>query len=667
MILQEKPMELTRELYWNVGHGAPTLVPMYFLFFLAIGLAAWFILHRLPVYKQGQSIERTDQLEVRVRRALMNILQQKKVTKTKPAGLDHGLFFWGFGILTAGTTLVFIQADFTAPLFGGEFLKGWFYVLFSLVLDVAGLVCIVMLVRLLLKKYRDARDNGPEILPLDFTMHGLLIAVLLTGFIIEGARMAATELGTGLSYASPVGLVFALPISGIEEAGLLKLHRVMWWLHLALVMCFIILIPLTRLKHVYTISANYLFESLGPKGKLVKLDLEDENNESFGATNIEELTWKDIFDTDACISCMRCQENCPAFNTGKPLSPMEVIHKLGDVATVNQKANFLKTVGDDSLWSCTTCGACQVNCPAVVEHINKIVEMRRAAVLMHAEFPGELMETFNNLENQSNPWGFDYASRADWCKNLDVPIMAEKGEADVLWFVGCAGSFEDKSIKISKAMVSILNKAGVDFAILGQEEKCNGDMARRCGNEYLAQMMIAENVETLNQYKPKRILTGCPHCYNTIKNEYPEFGAEYDVVSHVEFINELIIDGRLQVKGDLAENITFHDSCYFGRWNDIYEAPRKVLSAINRTGDVVEMEKNRDLAMCCGAGGGRMFLEEDQGERINNSRCQQAIDTGANTITSACPFCLTMLSDGLQALEGSQSLKDIAQLVDSVT
>ena len=660
-------MELTRELYWNVGHGAPTLVPMYFLFILAGGLAAWSILKRLPLYKQGQPVERTDRMDERIRRAAMNIFGQKRVTKKRPTGMDHGLFFWGFGILTLGTTLVFIQADFTDPLFGGKFLTGSFYILFSLALDLAGLICIVMLVRLLLKKYQDAKNGGPEILPLDMTMHGLLLAVLITGFIIEGARMAVTELGTGLSYSSPVGLMFALPISWLEEAGLRKLHRIMWWLHLGLVMGFIILIPLTRLKHIITISANYIFESLAPKGQLVKLDLEDEENETFGATNLKELTWKDIFDTDACISCMRCQENCPAYNTGKPLSPMEIIHKLGDVASETPKANLLETFGEKSLWSCTTCGACQVNCPAAVEHINKIVECRRAAVLMHAEFPAELMETFNNFENQSNPWGFDYASRADWCKDLDVPIMAEKKEADILWFVGCAGSYADKSITTSKAMASILKKANVDFAILGKEEKCNGDMARRCGNEYLAQMMIAENVETLNQYKPKRILTGCPHCYNTIKNEYPEFGAEYEVVSHTEFINELIETGRLQIKGDLAKTITFHDSCYLGRWNGIYESPRKVLSAINKSGNVVEMEKTGDLAICCGAGGGRMFLEEDTGERINNTRCQQGVDTGADTITSACPFCLTMISDGLSALEAEQDVQDVAILVDSVT
>lgn len=659
-------MEMTRELYWNVGHGAATLVPMYLLAIIAVAVMAKYFLQRVQLYKQGLPLERTDQLSVRIQRAIKNVLFQNKVTKKRWPGLVHGLFFWSFGVLFIGTLLVFLQADLTALLFGVTFLKGPFYLFFSLALDLAGLVCLIMLVGLLVRRYFYVSD-GPEMSSLDTIMHVLLISILLTGFLAEGARIAATEMGTSLAYWSPVGLVFAKLISWFGDGGLRALHTVTWWVHLLVVVSFVALIPFTRIKHIFTTSLNYVFLTLEPKGKLSKLDLEDENAETFGATNLQELTWKDIFDTDACTSCMRCQENCPAFNTDKPLSPMRIIDQLGHIAANDPEANLLETFGEESLWSCTTCGACQNSCPAAIEHVAKIAECRRAMVLMHATFPPEMQDTFNNLENQSNPWGFNSDARADWCKELDVPIMAESSDVDILWFVGCAGSYEDRSIKTSKAIASILKKAGVKFAILGKEERCNGDMARRCGNEYLAQMMIAENVETLNNYQPKRILTGCPHCYNTIKNEYPEFGANFDVVSHVDFIHELINNGDLNVRGDLGGKITFHDSCYFGRWNDIYESPRKILSAINKSGELVEMEKTKDTAMCCGAGGGRMFLEETQGERINNVRCEQALQTGADTVTSACPFCLTMLSDGMKAVKGEQQVQDLAQLVDSVT
>lgn len=659
-------IEFTRELYWNVGHGAATLVPMYILAIIAVAMMVKGFLQKVNVYKQGGPINRTDRLGERINRALTNIFLQKKVTKKKWPGLGHGLFFWGFAVLTLGTTLVFLQADFTDPLFDAQFLKGSFYLLFSITLDLTGFVCLVMLIGLVVRRYFFVADV-PKITDLDGIMYGLLVLVFFTGFVVEGARIAVTEMGTSLAYWSPVGLVFSRSLEWFGEGGLRALHKVTWWLHLALVIGFIVLIPFTRFKHIVTTSLNYVFESLDPKGKLAKLDLEDEDRETFGATHLNELTWKDIFDTDACTSCMRCQDNCPAFTTAKPLSPMKVINQLGEIAASDPEANLMATIGEEALWSCTTCGACQNGCPSAVEHIGKMIEMRRAMVLMHAEFPPELMDTFNNLENQSNPWGFNEDTRADWCKDLDVPIMAEKKEADILWFVGCAGSFEDKSINTSKAMASILNKAGVDFAILGKEERCNGDMARRCGNEYLAQMMIAENVETLNQYKPKRILTSCPHCFNTIKNEYPEFGANYEVVSHVDFIYELIEKGDLKITGDLADTITFHDSCYLGRWNDVYESPRKVLAAINGSGKIVEMEKCGENAMCCGAGGGRMFMEETEGERINDVRCQQALDTGAETLTSACPFCLTMLSDGMNALKGDKAVKDIAILVDAVS
>lgn len=659
-------MDLTREIYWNVGHGIVTLLPMYLLVVVAIGLLVRAVLLRRTLYRQGQPLVRSDQPGQRIRNMLINALLQKKVNRKRFPGLLHSAFFWGFCLLLIGTGLIVLQADFTDLFFDIKFLKGPFYLLFSVTLDLAGLVCLLMLAGLLIRRYFFTPE-GLESKRDDAVIHALLFAILITGFVIEGARMAVTELGTSLAYWSPIGLVFAKLLSGIGEDGLRTLHLVTWWLHLLMVMGFIILIPLTKLRHIYMTSSNYFFENLGPAGKLSSLDLEDEEAETFGAANLSELTWKDIFDTDACTNCMRCQNLCPSFNTGKPLSPMKVVNTLGDIAQSEPEANLQEKIGEEALWSCTSCGACQVNCPAAIEHVQKIIECRRALVLMEASFPAELHDTFTALENQSNVWGFSSDTRADWCKDLEVPIMANNPDAEILWFVGCAGSFDDKAIETSRAIANLLIKAGVDFAILGVEEQCNGDQARRCGNEYLAQMMIAANVETFKQYNPKRILTGCPHCYNTIKNEYPDFGASYDVVSHVEFIHELLESDKLTVKKEYAGKITFHDSCYFGRWNNIYEPPRKVIAKISDGGSLVEIEQHHDESMCCGAGGGRMFMEETIGERINKVRSKQAIDTGADTIAASCPFCITMLRDGMRDNDSDLAVKDLAELVDSVT
>jgi Fe-S oxidoreductase/nitrate reductase gamma subunit len=662
----ESSMEFTREIYWNVGHGAATLVPMYLLVIAAVAIVVKALLHRREVYRQGLPLDRTDNIGARIGTMLTDILLQRRVTRVKLPGMFHGLFFWGFFLLLIGTTLIVVQADFTDLLFGYRFLTGTFYQAFSITLDFAGLVALIMLLALFVRRYI-IRPAELQTKVDDAIMHGLMTAILVTGFVIEGSRMAVTELGTPLAAWSPVGNLVAQLMAGLGEEGLRVIHRMTWWFHLLLVTGFITLIPFTKFRHIFTASANYFFADRGPKGQLRSIDLENEEAETFGANSIKQMTWKDIFDADACTLCNRCQDRCPAWSTGKPLSPLKVVNHIGEAAFTAPDTNLIETIGRDALWSCTTCRACQDICPAAIEHVGKIIDLRRSMVLMEADFPPELMETFNNLENQGNPWGFSYDSRADWTKDLNVPLMADTPDADILWFVGCAGSFSDRGIVTSKAIASLLNKAGVSFAILGPEERCNGDMARRAGNEYLAQMMIAQNVETLNQYKPKRILTGCPHCFNTIKNEYPEFGAAYEVVSHVDFIAELIADGKLKVTGDIAKRITYHDSCYLGRWNNIYQSPRRLLSAINSGGEQLEMSRNLDNAMCCGAGGGRMFMEETIGERINSVRANDAIATGAELVSTACPFCLTMFSDGLRDNGSSCRAMDIAELVNEAT
>jgi Fe-S oxidoreductase len=414
---------------------------------------------------------------------------------------------------------------------------------------------------------------------------------------------------------------------------------------------------------------------------MIKTDIEDEEAESFGLGKVCELNWKNVMDLYACTECGRCEEQCPADMTGKPLSPKRIIHDskhdlfdqsqiilAGDYDSVAPLVRAESPISPDVLWSCTTCRACEDICPVDIQHLDIILEARKYQVLMESNFPPEMQETFTNFENQSNPWGFGSDTRAHWAKGLDIPLMTDNPEADVLYYVGCAGSFDDRGKKIAQAMARILKKAGVNFAILGEEERCNGDVARRAGNEYLAQMMISENVEILNRYRPKKILTACPHCYNTIKNEYPQFGACYEVVHHSEFLLDLVHQGRLKTNGGFGiEKLTFHDSCYLGRWNGIFEAPRQLLRFSNNDAKLIEMKRSLAEGLCCGAGGARMFMEETIGRRINHERAQEVIATRATQVAAACPFCITMLTDGIADLEGDLAVRDIAEILDEAT
>ena len=583
-------MEFTREIYWNVGHGALTLVPMYLLLIAALVMLVKGFLSRIGVYRQGQPIERTQDLGDRISRMVQNVLLQKKVARVVWPGLFHSLFFWAFFVLLIGTTLIVVQADFTDLLFDYVFLKGTFYKLFSVAMDCAGFLAVVMLAVLFYRRYV-IKPEGLETKKDDAIMHGLLFVILITGFVIEGSRMAVTEMGTPDAIWSPLGLVFAKVLSGLGEAGLRGLHKATWWFHLLLVMVFIGLIPFTKFRHILTTSANYLFEDRGPKGKLVSLDLEDEDAEKFGVSEISDMTWKDIFDTDACTLCKRCQDRCPAWNSDKPLSPMQLINKIGELAFSNRDAPLIDEVSRDVLWSCTTCRACQEICPASIEHVSKIVDMRRSLVLMEGEFPGEeVMAAMEQTEVNGNPLGMGYASRGEWADGLDVSLISEDSKVDVLYFVGCYGSFDKRNIAVAKSFIKLCNSAGVKVGILGKEEKCCGEPMRKMGNEYLYQTLAMENIEVLNNCGIKKIVTTCPHCFNTLEKDYRDLGLEAEVENYTVFLERLIREGRLKINSeDLS--CTYHDSCYLGRHNDIYDAPRSLITVAG--GRLTEMGKNR--------------------------------------------------------------------------
>jgi Fe-S oxidoreductase len=430
------------------------------------------------------------------------------------------------------------------------------------------------------------------------------------------------------------------------------------------------------------------FSNTKPRGTLrpLKIDMEaleaSDEMPVLGAASLTDLTWKQNLDLYTCTECGRCQNVCPAWNTGKPLSPKLLIMNLRDhlfeegpkILAAQGKGEDHETVPlnpqvveDEVVWDCVTCGACMQECPVNIEHIDHIVDMRRNLVMAESRFPTEAGTLLRNLENSNNPWGMQQGSRGDWATGLDFEVPTVNGTAsEYLYWVGCAGSFDERARKITQSVARVLNRAGVPFAILGPQELCTGDPARRAGNEYLFQMLAEQNVETLNSKKVQKVVVNCPHCFNTLRNEYPQYGGTYEVIHHTQLFAKLIEDGKLQPTEEVETLLTYHDPCYLGRHNDVYDAPRKVLDAMPGV-TTVEMLRHKERAFCCGAGGARMWMEEHLGKRINSERTDEAVSTGADTMGVACPYCLIMLDDGAKAKGGQLQVLDVAQIVDRAT
>jgi Fe-S oxidoreductase len=552
----------------------------------------------------------------------------------------------------------------------------------SLVLDLIALVAIAGVGLAMIRRYvsRPPRlDNRLD----DLGALVLILLILLTGIFLEGLRLSV--IGKDAHAWAPAGQALSalLDLAGLSTSAKGLMAMIVFRIHFILVLIFIAILPFSKLFHIVSSPMNMLLRSLDPKGSLNLLDLEDEEAESFGVSQIEEFNWKQLMDLDACTRCGRCQDHCPAHLTEKPLSPKKVINDLKDhmssrapqLIKAQARGNDLEdapplvesVIQEDELWTCTTCRSCMEHCPVYIEHVDKIVDMRRYQVLMESRFPEELTAAFKGLENNSNPWGMGRDSRADWMKELDVPILSDiPGEKiDFLFFVGCIRSYDDRNRKVTESMTRILHHLGVKFAILGMEEGCCGDPARRVGNEYLYQILAQTNIETLQRYKVTRILTTCPHCYNTLKVEYPQLGFSCDVMHHTAFLKESIQSGRLKFDHPLKKRLTYHDPCYLGRYSGIYEPPRDVLKSI-RTLDIREMEHSRVDSLCCGAGGGWMWMDEKIGKRINLHRLEDALTTNPEWIATACPFCVTMFDDAIKDKEMEESLKiwDIAEIVE---
>ncbi len=598
----------------------------------------------------------------------------KTLLRDPAAGVMHSLMYFPFLILLAVTTTLEINHQLPESM---KFLHGDVYRAYTAVGDIAGVLFLIGVVWALLRRYGPKRFRPYRIRIKSKPEHAVVLLIFLsigvTGFGAEAFRIALVESSArGAETWSIIGYPLAKIVDSSDSLtnNVRGWHQFWWIAHVISFIAFLALLPITMIRHMFTSPLNmYLKDRERPKGAMKPLpNLMETELETFGASVIEDFTWKQLLDTDSCTMCGRCTSVCPAHATGKPLDPREIILKTGEVMAatgdpvvsppigvdpeISVSANSMfERVTPEELWACTSCKACDEICPVNIEILDKILDMRRYLSLMESNFPTELGNAYRSMENSGNPWGLSQGSRADWVDDLEGVEVIEGGEplqSEFLYWVGCAGSFDDKNKKVSRAMAQLLTMANVSFSILGPSEMCTGDPARRSGNEYIFQMLAAQNIETLNSMGVKKIITQCPHCFNTLGNEYPELGGHYEVVHHSQLLEWLIDQGKLDMtNAELNERLVYHDSCYLGRHNDVYQAPRKVVASIGGL-EVVEAERQGTEGMCCGAGGGRMWMEEDTGKNINVERSQELLATGADRIATACPFCFVMIDDGVK-------------------
>jgi len=680
-------------LYVNLAATIAVIAYALYLFFQVVYSRYLFI-------KLGKKSTDAPNLSERINSVLVNGFGQRKLFKDKKSGVMHFILFYTFFILQMGLLEIIIKGFVT----GFEYPLGAFHKYFSLMQEwtVFLMLCAVLYAGYRrygekLKRLQSQRDVKAAVVI-------IALSVLTTSILLTlGFESIMLERELNFVYA-PFSSIVATIFGGLGTVFATVLFYIFWWVHLLTVFGFMVFMPQSKQAHELFALFNLFFKKVGPVGRLRKVDFEDEEAEEFGVGKIEDFTQNQLIDLYACAECGRCTNMCPASGTGKMLSPMNLIVKMrnhltnkgaiitsrapwvpasifsktnadqlalaggGEIAATIEMPNLIgDVITEEELWACTTCRNCEDQCPVMNEHVDKIIDLRRYLVMTQGEMPAEASRYFQNIEKQGNPWGRNRNERVKWREGMEdiIKTVDEVEEFDVLFWVGSMGSFDIRNQKIARSFARLLDKAGVKFAILGNQEGNSGDTARRMGNEYLFQELCMQNIETFQSYNVRKIVTTDPHAFNTLKNEYPEFGLEAEVVHHTQLLADLLKEGKLNPTKKVDEKIAYHDSCYIGRYNDIYESPRDILRAIPGI-EILEMERNRESSLCCGAGGGRMWMEEREGTRINIARTEMALETNPTVIGSNCPYCLTMISDGTKAKEVEEQVKtlDIAEIIE---
>lgn len=659
----------TRPIYWHISH---TWV-MYVLLIIAVAISAYGFWRRVRVWRKlGRPASFSGLIIGRLMHLWRHVGLHARLRRERAAGLMHLAIMWSMVLLFIGTLVVMAEEDFGIPI-----MRGMFYLVFQkLTLNLAGAFLAVGLAVALVRRYvlrvpRLAQSRGgPANDPTDALSLFWPFLILLQGFALQAIRLAATQ--DPFAVWSPVGYALAIPISHLSEPTLIKAYQISWWFHLTTVLGWIAWLPYGKMIHIFLAPTNVLLGNIEARPRHPQ-PIDFENATQLGAARLTDFTWKDMLDLDACTACGRCEAACPAHASGAPLSPRNLIlnirdhmHAADGGASAADGLPLLagNVIASETIWSCLTCGACVEECPVQVEHVPKIAEMRRFLTMEQSDVPETLQETLKSLEDRGHPYKAARHGRADWSKGLNL-IQAGNGEEfDVLYWVGCTAAFDPRAQKVARSFVQLMHMAGMRVAILGDQESCCGDPARRAGHEYLYDMFARSNVDQLNEIAPQKIVTACPHCFNALGREYRDFGGEYSIMHHSQMLSNLINEGKLKVAAEVAKRITYHDPCYLGRYNREFDAPRDMI--VSAGADLVEMELSRSKSFCCGGGGGHAFMTTGgSGPRVNQLRAEQASATGAEILATSCPFCLRMMEDGVSAIAGidNMSVRDVAEIL----